>query len=100
MKERAKRTVTSGAVGGMAGYVAEQAIQSVTGFEVADGVLELLGAALGAAAVNRDLLEAAQDGVRRIAGKEPKDLTEEEWAELRQRYPKAIAYLERALSVG
>lgn len=98
--KRAKRTLTSGALGGFAGYVAEQAVQTATGVDVMDGLLEMVGVAVGAAAVNRDLLEAALDGVRQIVGKDPSELTESEWDELRDKYPKAIAYLERALKVS
>jgi hypothetical protein len=56
-------------VGGMAGWVAEVAIQEVTGHHVTAGILELLGAAAGMWRLDRrlarslsDSLAQAQDG--------------------------------------
>ena len=56
-------------VGGMAGWVAEVAIQEVTGHHVTAGILEILGAAAGMLRLDRrltrsltDTLARAQDG--------------------------------------
>jgi hypothetical protein len=56
-------------VGGMAGWVAEVAIQEITGHHVTTGLLELLGAAAGMWRLDKRLtrslaetLERAQDG--------------------------------------
>jgi len=56
-------------VGGMAGWVAEVAIQEVTGHHVTAGILEILGAAAGMWRLDRrltrsltDTLARAQDG--------------------------------------
>ena len=56
-------------VGGMAGWVAEVAIQEVTGHHVTTGILEILGAAAGMWRLDRrlarsltDTLARAQDG--------------------------------------
>ena len=56
-------------VGGMAGWVAEVAIQEVTGHHITTGLLEILGAAAGLWRLDRrlarsltDTLARAQDG--------------------------------------
>lgn len=97
--DRLKKTVTSGALGGLAGYIAERGLESATGIDFINGVLEIAGATLGAMHANRDLVELAYDATKRIAGKEPKDLTNEEWDQVRKKYPKAVEYLEKALAV-
>lgn len=100
MNERLKRTMQQGAVGGIAGFIAERGLESLTGVDFVDGVLEVAGATLGIASANRDLVEAAYEGARRVTGKEPGKLSNDEWETVRARYPKAVGYLERALSVG
>ena len=97
--ERIKRTLTSGAVGGLAGFILERGLEAAIGIDFIDGVMEIAGVTLGVAHANRDLIEVAYDATKRVVGKEPKDLTNEEWELVRQEYPKAIAYLERALAV-
>ena len=56
-------------VGGMAGWVAEVAIQEVTGHHVTTGILEIMGAAAGMWRLDKrlaraltDTLDRAQDG--------------------------------------
>ena len=46
-----------------------------------------------------DLIKLAYDSTVQLTGKEPKDLTNDEWEEVRQKYPKAVEYLERALAL-
>ena len=48
-------------VGGMAGWVAEVAIQEVTGHHVTAGILEILGAAAGLWRLDRRLTESLTD---------------------------------------
>lgn len=100
MMERIKRTVKQAAVGGIAGFIAERGIEHLTGIDFVNGVLEIAGATLGAAHANRDLVEMAYEGARTVTGKEPAQLSNQEWEEVRARYPKAVGYLERALAVG
>jgi hypothetical protein len=97
--DRIKKTVTSGALGGLAGFIVERGLESATGIDFINGVLEIAGATLGAVHANRDLVELAYDATKRVVGKEPKDLNNEEWDQVRQKYPKAVEYLEKALAV-
>ena len=50
-------------VGGMAGWVAEVAIQEVTGHHVTTGILELLGAAAGMWRLDRRLAQSLTDSL-------------------------------------
>ena len=96
--ERIKRTISSGAVGGLAGFIVERGLEAATGIDFIDGVMEIAGATLGVMHANRDLIEAAYDATKRVMGKEPKDLTDDEWETVREKYPKAVEYLEKALA--
>src|SRR3989339_630975 len=65
-------SINGALVGGMAGWVAEAAIQEVTGHHVTTGILDLLGAAAGLWRLDRrlarsltDTLAQAQDGPSR-----------------------------------
>jgi hypothetical protein len=100
MNERLKRSAMQGAVGGLAGYVAERGLEHLTGMDFVNGVLEIAGATAGIANANRDLVEMAYQGARTVTGKEPSQLSNDEWEEVRARYPKAVGYLERALRAG
>jgi hypothetical protein len=53
-------------VGGMAGWVAEVAIQEVTGHHLTTGVLELLGAAAGLWRLDQRLTRTLQDTLVRV----------------------------------
>jgi len=53
-------------VGGMAGWVAEAAIQEVTGHHVTTGILELLGAAAGLWRLDRRLAQALSDSLAQV----------------------------------
>lgn len=97
--ERIKQTVKSGVLGGLAGFIVERGLETATGIDFVNGVLEIAGATLGAVHANRDLVELAYDATKRVVGKEPKDLSNEEWDQVREKYPKAVEYLERALAV-
>ena len=52
-------------VGGMAGWVAEVAIQEVTGHHITTGLLELIGAAAGLWRLDRRLAEALKETLSR-----------------------------------
>ena len=52
-------------VGGMAGWVAEVAIQEVTGHHVTTGLLEFLGAAAGIWRLDRRLAQSLADTLDR-----------------------------------
>jgi len=52
-------------VGGMAGWVAEVAIQEITGHHVTTGLLELLGAAAGLWRLDRRLTRSLQETLAR-----------------------------------
>jgi hypothetical protein len=100
MMDRLKKTAKQAAIGGIAGFIAERGIEHLTGIDFVNGVFEIAGATLGVAHANRDLVEMAYEGARTVTGKEPSQLSNEEWEEVRVRYPKAVGYLERALAVA
>jgi len=95
--DRLKKSVTQGAIGGLAGFIVERGLESATGIDFINGVFEIAGATLGVVNANRDLIRLAYDSAVQLTGKEPKDLTNDEWEEVRRKYPKAVEYLERAL---
>ena len=96
---RIRRSASSGMIGGITGFIIERGLESATGMDFIDGVLEIAGATLGIAHANRDLIRQAYAGVLETTGKEPVDLTPGEWEEVRIKYPKAVEYLERALAL-
>ncbi len=96
---RLKRTATHGMAGGVAGFIAERGLESATGMDFINGVFEIAGATLGVMNANRDLIKQAYMGVVQVTGKEPKDLSQAEWEQVREKYPKAVEYLERALAL-
>ncbi len=58
-------SLTGALAGGMAGWVAEVAVQEVTGHHITTGVLELLGAAAGLWRLDRRLGDAFRDTLER-----------------------------------
>ncbi|NOY59912.1 MAG: hypothetical protein GXO75_13430 [Calditrichaeota bacterium] len=96
---RIKKTATQGAIGGLAGFILERGLESATGVDFINGVFEAAGATLGIVNANKDLIKLAYDSAVQLTGKEPKDLTNEEWEQVRNKYPKAVEYLERALAL-
>ena len=97
--DRLRKTATQGVVGGMAGFIVERGLESATGMEFINGVFEIAGATLGVVNANKDLIKQAYDAVKQVTGKEPRDLTPQEWEQVREKYPKAVEYLERALAL-
>jgi hypothetical protein len=63
-------------VGGMAGWVAEVAIQEVTGHHVTTGLLEVLGAAAGMWRLDKRLALALADTLDRVHGGQDQDYGE------------------------
>jgi hypothetical protein len=63
-------------VGGMAGWVAEVAIQEVTGHHITTGLLEILGAAAGLWRLDRRLTQALQDTLVKAQGGQDRDYRE------------------------
>jgi hypothetical protein len=58
-------SVTGALAGALGGWLAEVAIQEVTGHHVTTGLLELIGATVGLLRLDRRLLEALQDTLNR-----------------------------------
>ncbi len=71
----AKRNISlNGAlVGGMAGWVAEVAIQEITGHHITTGILEILGAAAGLCRLDKRLAAALQDTLEQARGEDRED---------------------------
>jgi len=63
-------------VGGMAGWVAEVAIQEVTGHHITTGLLELLGAAAGLWRLDRRLSRSLKDSLERAGRGQDQDYRE------------------------
>ena len=97
--DRLKKSTTHGVVGGLAGFIVERGLETATGMEFVNGVFEIAGATMGIVNANRDLIRQAYDGVIKVTGKEPAQLTDVEWDRVREKYPKAVEYLERALAL-
>jgi hypothetical protein len=73
-------SLTGALAGGLAGWVAEVAIQEVTGHHVTTGVLELLGAAAGLWRLDRRLADALRDTLDRA-----KDSQEDDYRQVKRR---------------
>jgi hypothetical protein len=58
---RKQISLTGAAVGGLAGWVAEAAIQEITGHHITTGILEILGAAAGLCRLDKRLAAALRD---------------------------------------
>jgi hypothetical protein len=60
-------------VGGMAGWVAEVAIQEVTGHHVTTGILEILGAAAGMWRLDKRLARTLKETLEKAQGGQDQD---------------------------
>jgi polyhydroxyalkanoate synthesis regulator phasin len=69
-------SVTGALVGGMAGWVAEVAIQEVTGHHVTSGLLELLGAAAGLWRLDQRLSRSLKETLERAKTDQDQDYQE------------------------
>jgi len=97
--ERLTRTIAAGGGGYLAGLLLEKGMERVIGLDFVDGVLTVGGAVLASMYVNRDIVEAAADNIRRMFGKDPLDLTEDEWNQFKAKSPKTAALLQKALQI-
>ncbi|MBW2147089.1 MAG: hypothetical protein JRG73_11765 [Deltaproteobacteria bacterium] len=97
--DRIKKTFVQGSLGYLGGILVDHGLEALTGVDFVNGMFEIAGAVLGVANANRDLIQQLHDTIVRSFGKEPVELTEEEWKSYKQRYPHAAAYLERALQI-
>jgi hypothetical protein len=97
--ERVKQTLVAGGGGYLAGLLLEHGIESVTGLDFVDGVLEVGGAILATMLINRDLVEGAATNIRHLFGKDPLEISESEWRQYKQFNPKTAYFLEKALKV-
>lgn len=96
---RLNQSAKQGIIGGIAGFIIERGLESATGMDFIDGVLEIAGATLGVAFANRDLITHAYDSIVESTDKEPGEMSEAEWEDVRSKYPRAVEYLERALAL-
>lgn len=94
-----KRTAVGGTLGFLGGILVEHGIEAVTGVDFINGVCEVAGAVMGAALVNRDLVETAYTQIKRTFDKEPAAITEEEWQSFKSDNPNTARYLEKALAI-
>jgi hemerythrin superfamily protein len=70
---KSKISLSGAAVGGVAGWAAEVAIQEVTGHHITHGLLELLGAAAGLWRLDRRLAQVLRDTLDRARAEEAED---------------------------
>jgi hypothetical protein len=99
MKKRVTKTAVAGGVGFLGGLLLEQGLESLTGLDFVDGVFAIGGSVLAAMHVNRDLVEVAAENIKAMFGKDPLEITEDEWKQYKAKYPKSAVYLEKALGV-
>jgi hypothetical protein len=66
-------SVTGAALGAVAGWVAEVAIQEITGHHVTTGLLELLGAAAGLWRLDRRLADSLTETMAQARGDDGRD---------------------------
>jgi len=97
--KRLPRTLGGSVIGGLGGFLTEKLVQAATGLDIADGALEILGAVVGVVRANQDLLQALNEEVAHITGKNLDELSERDWEKLRLKYPSVVQKLEKALQV-
>ncbi len=97
-----KFSINGAAVGGLAGWVAEVAIQEITGHHVTSGILELLGAAAGLCRLDRRLAAALQDTLNEARGEDPEDYRQlkERIRELTRDLPELREILDSLVDAG
>jgi len=89
-------------VGGMAGWVAEVAIQEITGHHVTTGLLEVMGAAAGMWRLDKRLAGLLQDTLEKAQGAQDQDYREirERIDELTQDLPELREILSNMVDAG
>lgn len=93
------KTAAGGTIGFLGGILVEHGIHAVFGTDFINGVCEIAGAVLGMALVNRDLIETAYRQIKLFTGKEPAEISSEEWEAFKKEHPNTARYLEKALQV-
>jgi hypothetical protein len=99
---RKELSITGAMAGGMAGWVAEVAIQEVTGHHITTGVLELLGAAAGLWRLDRRLGDSLRDTLERAKSGQDEDYREvkQRIEELTQDLPELKEILQNMVDAG
>ena len=99
MSDAIKRTAVGGTLGFLGGVLVEHGIQALTGVDFINGVCEVAGAVVGMTLVNRELIETAANQMRRQFGKEPAEISRDEWDAFKKDNPATAKYLEKALAI-
>jgi hypothetical protein len=99
MSKSINRSVVGGTLGFLGGALVEHGIQALTGTDFINGVAEVAGAVMGVAFVNRDLIESAYTQIQRQFGKEPAEISKDEWEAFKKDNPSTANYLEKALAI-
>lgn len=99
MKDSIKRTAVGGTIGFLGGVLVEHGIEALTGADFINGVCEVAGAVLGMTLVNRELVETAYTQIKRQFGKEPSEISKDEWDSFKKDNPATAKYLEKALAI-
>jgi len=99
---RKELSLTGALAGGLAGWVAEVAIQEVTGHHVTTGVLELVGAAAGLWRLDRRVADALRDTLDRAKSGEEDDYRQvkQRIEELTQDLPELREILRNMVDAG
>jgi DNA-binding ferritin-like protein (Dps family) len=99
---RKELSLTGALAGGLAGWVAEVAIQEVTGHHVTTGVLELVGAAAGLWRLDRRVADALRDTLDRAKSGEEDDYRQvkQRIEELTQDLPELREILSNMVDAG
>jgi hypothetical protein len=99
---RKELSLTGALAGGLAGWVAEVAIQEITGHHITTGVLELVGAAAGLWRLDRRLSEALRDTLNRAQSGGDEDYREvkERIEELTRDLPELQEILRNMVDAG
>jgi len=97
--DKLTRSAVGGGLGFLGGVLVEHGIHAVFGTDFINGVCEVAGTILGLSMVNRDLIEAAYNAIRRETGKEPASISKDEWERFKKENPNTARYLEKALAI-
>ncbi|NLL49486.1 MAG: hypothetical protein GX249_13010 [Firmicutes bacterium] len=93
------KTTAAGGVGFLAGLLLELGLESITGLDFVDGLFAVSGSVLAALSVNRELVKAASRNIEQMFGKDPLEISEQEWRQFKEVNPKTADWLEKALKI-
>lgn len=93
------KTAAVGGAGYLGGLLLERGLESLTGLDFVDGLFAVGGSVLAALSVNREMVEQAARNIRQMFGKDPMQISEDEWNQYKAAYPKTAELLEKALKV-